>query len=76
MPTRAKEKEHFKSIEEYLLDRGWVEKQARWAQVRWVDPITGQPYTCLYTALRSQLERDCDIDEGGWRVTGITLEKR
>lgn len=69
MPT-AKGKEHFKSIEEYLLDRGWRKQTdgKRW----W--PGVGPNFLYILDAFVHQISMD--LDEVGWDVTGITLEKR
>lgn len=74
MPTRAKEKEHFKSIEEYLLDRGW-RKNGPTKETEWSIKRGGfVEHGCLEWSFGAQIEDDAN--EGGWRVTGITLEKR
>ncbi len=66
---------HFRSIEAYLLDRGWREER----KGVWASPLIGNDawrYSEVQ-ALGKQLERDCGPpteDQTPWKVVGITLE--
>ena len=66
-------KEHFRTIEDYLDDRGWVKDGKSWVCPR-------GPRTFRYSeiqALGQQVDYDTDPEDGGWTVEaiGITLER-
>lgn len=67
-----KGKEHYRSIESYLEERGWTE--SRQLGGYWKPQTSNQAYSLL-GAFHHQLGVDCDTEEGGWKVAGITLER-
>lgn len=67
-----KGKEHWRSIEDYLRDRGWLDIQG----TQWAKRASLPPIFSTFDAFVVQLTADLSEDEGGYKVAGLSLERQ